>query len=143
MFKKKIVKTYGGKEREIEVAEITREEYETMNQLITTLIDIPEFTRKVEAKVEEIINNAPLEYVNDFGEIDLDKESLIDIAIEYEFEAEYDTLTPTIIYEAVHEEFDHSIWDGIEDIIREVYRDTVEYKRDPLGYHGLKQSDFI
>lgn len=127
----------------VEKVEIAVEELNTLNTLILQLVDIAEFTKKVETRVEEVINNNPLDYADEDGDVAIDKETVIDQAVEMEFEAEYGTVTPTIIYEAVHEKFDDGIWDGLEETITEVSKETKEYNRDPLGYHGMSQKDFL
>lgn len=129
--------------KSIEKVEITVEELKTLNALILQLFDVSEFTLKVANRVEEVVNNAPLEYVDEEGNVSLDKETLIDQAIETEFGNEFDTFVPTIIYETVHEKFNDSIWDGLEDLIRVVYQEEVEFNRDPLGYHGMSERDFL
>lgn len=129
--------------KSIEKVEITVEELKTMNALILQLVDVSEFTLKVQKRVEDVVENNPLDYLDDEGIVSLDKETLIDQAIETEFEAEFDTFVPTIIYDTVHEKFDNNIWDGLEDMVREVYQDEVEFRRDPLGYYGMSQKDFL
>jgi hypothetical protein len=118
-------------------------ELDELNNLILQLINIKEFTKKVQARVEEVVENDPLEYIDEEGFVLTDKDNLIDQAVESEFEAKYEGSVPTAIYETVHEQFDNSVWDTLTDLVNEVYRDSVEYAKDPLGYHGLKQSDFL
>lgn len=122
---------------------ITVKELDELNNLILQLINIGEFTKKVQERVQEVVENDPLEYTHEDGSIALDKDNLIDQAIETEFEAKYDGPIPTAVYETVHEQFDNSIWDGLEDLINEVYSDNVEFARNPLGYVGMSERDFL
>lgn len=120
-------------------------ELDQLNKLLLELININDFVKKVQDRVVEVVENDPLEYIDEEGFVDLGEENLIDQAVEHIFENEvnetYDV--PTILYEETHERFDNDLWEGLSDTVKEVYRDSVEYNRDPLGYHGMKQSDFL
>lgn len=137
----KTIKTLGG-EQEVEFVEVRKSEIDNMNALILTLLD-EDFVKKVQKRVEDMVENDPMEYVDEEGHVSLDEDNLIDQAIEHTFEMEYSHDVPTVVYEMVHEEFDFKILEPLEDMVKEVYNDTVEYNRDPLGYHGMKQSDFL
>lgn len=45
--------------------------------------------------------------------------------------------------ELLEEYFEEELHDYFEDDAREAYEDCCEYEKDPLGYYGMKQSDFI
>lgn len=122
---------------------ILKEEIDQLNRLILQLIDVDTFRSRVQTRVAAIITDEPLEYVDEDGEITIDKQTLIDQAVEQEFEGEYDGPVPTILYEVIQDAFDESIWGGLEDMILEMYNEQVEYNRDPLAYHGLSTRDFL
>lgn len=47
------------------------------------------------------------------------------------------------LYESLEEIYEEQIKDFFEDLAYEEYVDSCEYRKDPLGYYGISNSDFI
>lgn len=92
-----------------------------------------------------------MDFVDDEGHIDLKEDLAWDTSLERLLEDEgLDVIIATDDFEElshhvasrfhnIHKNFFSQMADAIE----EVYQDTVEYNKDPLGYYGMSQSDFL
>lgn len=139
----KTIKTYGG-ERQVPYVEVPKAELDTLNELILSFINMEDFRKAVIERVEEVVNNDPLEYASEEGQAVLDRDNLVDQAIEHIYERDIATgIVPTIVYETVHETLDFSFFESLEDEVKEVWNDEIAYRRDPLGYYGMSQKDFL
>lgn len=120
-----------------------KEEVALMNKFLLQFIDTDELTKKVFESIEKEVNSSPENFVNE-DEVRI-REDDIDRHIERTFQYIYDweDNIPSVMYEVVHEKIDGGALEGLEDEIREMIIDAREYERDPLGYHGMSQKDFI
>jgi hypothetical protein len=105
-------------------------------------------TRRVEENLSSKYQQDPLEYIDEEGNVSIDKDNDIDSAIETVLELDelggiiatedFDSLA-----EGVHEWLDFNLFEQASDYIKETYNDTVEYNKNPLRYHGMRESDFL
>lgn len=118
-------------------------EVDLMNKLLLTLIDTDEFAKKVLESIEEEKDNSPENFV-EYDEVSI-TESDIDRHIEtvFQYQFDWEDNIPTIIYEVAHQKLDTKAIENMEMEIQEILRDQREYERDPLGYHGMSQRDFL
>lgn len=123
--------------------EVKVSEIKEMNDFILQIIDIDVFVKTVEQHIMDIVRSNPEEYVDEEGEGIVD-ENVIDQAVEHCLEIKFATTSyPTIIYEAVHERINKDLLEELEQEVMEIFKDNKAYRKDPLGYHGMKQSDFL
>ncbi|KKX52543.1 hypothetical protein [Brevibacillus borstelensis] len=139
-------------EQEIEKLTKQKEELQrTVNELTMlrgdNLIELATILAKmVGDSLEDMYSNNPERFCSEDGTIDLQQEDLFaqetDALLDL-FEYHDQTFSREYIRDYVWEKMDHSIFSNAEEQIRMVYRDSAAYQRDPYGYHGVSQADFL
>lgn len=100
----------------------------------------------VKDRLENVYSSSPERFVEEDGTIDLQQDDLF--AQETEelldlFEYHDQVNSREYIRDYVWEKLDHSVFTEAEETIREMYQESVAYRKNPLGYHGLSQRDFL
>ncbi|GAA4703722.1 hypothetical protein [Brevibacillus fulvus] len=100
----------------------------------------------VRDRLENVYSSNPERFVEEDGTIDLQQDDLF--AQETEelldlFEYHDQVYSREYIRDYVREKLDHSVFTEAEETVREMYQDSVAYRKNPLGYHGLSQRDFL
>lgn len=102
--------------------------------------------RLVRDRLENVYSSNPEQFVEEDGTIDLQQDELF--AQETEelldlFEYQDQVYSREYIRDYVWEKLDHSVFIEAEETIREMYQESVANRKNPLGYHGLSQRDFL
>lgn len=100
----------------------------------------------VKDQLDDIYSNNPERFCEEDGTIDLQQDDLF--AQETEallelFEYHDEVYSREYIRDYVWDKLDHSVFTEAESTIREKYREAVAFQRNPLGYNGLSQHDFL
>lgn len=100
----------------------------------------------VKDRLENVYGSNPERFCEEDGTIDLQQDDLF--AQETEelldlFEYHDEVYSREYIRDYVWEKLDHSVFTEAEETIREMYQDAAAYRKKPLGYHGLRQQDFL
>lgn len=135
----------GGNQMKEDMVLIKKDELAELNKLILELLDIEEYTKKVQEDIRELVLNFPEDYIDETFEAEID-ENTIDISIERVWD--YNTEIPTVVYEEVHER----IWDmelgDIQDELQEIANELKNQERYGVGLEaefrkrGLRMKDF-
>lgn len=127
-------------ELQSKVNEMTMLRGDNLIELVTILAKL------VEDSLQEMYNNNPERFCSEDGTIDLQQEDLFvqetDALLEL-FEYHDQAFSRDYIRDYVWEKMDHSVFSNAEERIRVLYRDAAAYQRDPYGYHGVSQADFL
>lgn len=73
---------------------------------------------------------------------DMDDAEAFDTAMNSLLE-DYDVRDEEQIKELVWSKLDQSVFTDAQESRAEQYRDTVAFRRNPLGYHGFRERDFL
>ncbi|MEK3744747.1 hypothetical protein NST23_18870 [Brevibacillus sp. FSL K6-0770] len=100
----------------------------------------------VRDRLENVYSSNPERFVEEDGTIDLQQDDLF--AQETEelldlFEYHDQVYSREYIRDYVWEKLDRSVFTVAEETVREMYQDSAAYRKNPLGYHGLSQRDFL
>ena len=129
--------------KEVEMVGMTKEVFDGMQAFYQQLFDLDEFIHAVEHRILKMVEDNPLEYADEFGEFGGNEDDLLDLAIDAEYESQFEGEAPFFLINEVCGRYNFDIWSKVYDMVKETYRDVVLYNRDPMAYYGLSQSDFL
>lgn len=135
----------GGNQMKEDMVLIKKDELAELNKLILELLDIEDYTKRVQEDIRELVLNFPEDYVDENFEAEID-ENIVDNSIERVWE--YDTEIPTVVYEEVHERIWDMELDEIQDELQEIANEWKIQKEYGVGLEaefrkrGLRMKDF-
>lgn len=97
----------------------------------------------VSQKIEEEYDENGDSYIDD-GVINLREDHVFEQAMDGA--ADYFNIAEEKMEElsdAVWESLDHAVFSGAEEMLSDMHHESTFYHRDPWGYHGIRQSDFL
>lgn len=135
----------GGNQMKEDMVLIKKDELAELNKLILELLDIEDYTKRVQEDIRELVLNFPEDYIDENFEAEID-ENIVDNSIERVWE--YDTEIPTVVYEEVHERIWDMELDEIQDELQEIANEWKIQEEYGVGLEaefrkrGLRMKDF-
>lgn len=135
----------GGNQMKEDMVLIKKDELAELNKLILELLDIEDYTKRVQEDIRELVLNFPEDYIDENFEAEID-ETIVDNSIERVWE--YDTEIPTVVYEEVHERIWDMELDEIQDELQEIANEWKIQEEYGVGLEaefrkrGLRMKDF-
>ena len=124
---------------------VLQSELDLMNRLLLTFIDVEDLVKAVTDNMYKETENEPYKFVGFDEETVCITEDDVDRHIEHAFQEIYDWADniPTVVYKVVHEKLEKDFIENLQAELQEEINDQREFERDPLGYYGMSQRDFI
>lgn len=135
----------GGNQMKEDMVLIKKDELAELNKLILELLDIEDYTKRVQEDIRELVLNFPEDYIDENFEAEID-EDIVDNSIERVWE--YDTEIPSVVYEEVHERIWDMELDEIQDELQEIANEWKIQEEYGVGLEaefrkrGLRMKDF-
>jgi hypothetical protein len=127
----------------MQTVNINKEELALMEAFILEVVNAPNFLIAVVNEIESQATNSPEDFITPDGEhVEITEED-VEATAKKLLKQRFTMEVPAIIYEYVHENIDWKIINRLEEDIKEMKRESNAFNKDPLGYHGMSEKDFL